>query len=72
MRVFQPVRTKVEIKHADGPDYGTVEKFENEWVNHFDKAEDLFEVQRGLNNCFSFDIVPTAPIVEAALKACRR
>lgn len=58
--------------HSTGPDYGTVESFESEWVSHFDGAEDLFEVQRGLNNCFSYDIVPTAAIIEAALKACRR
>lgn len=38
----------------------------------FDSVEDTFELQRGLNNCFAYDLVPGAPIVESALKAARR
>lgn len=38
----------------------------------FDSVEDTFELQRGLNNCFAYDLVPGAAIVEAALKASRR
>jgi cytochrome c oxidase subunit 5a len=32
----------------------------------------LFELQRGLNNCFSYDLVPAPEVVEAALRASRR
>ncbi|EDR01306.1 uncharacterized protein LACBIDRAFT_163968, partial [Laccaria bicolor S238N-H82] len=35
-------------------------------------AEDLFEVQRGLNNCFAQDLVPSASVVEAAIRVARR
>lgn len=51
---------------------GTPQEFTSKWTAFFQEAEDLFEVQRGLNNCFGYDIVPPAPVVEAALKAARR
>lgn len=38
----------------------------------FDSVEDTFELQRGLNNCFAYDLVPGTPIIESALKAARR
>jgi cytochrome c oxidase subunit 5a len=38
----------------------------------FSERLDLFEVQRGLNNCFSHDLVPSPAVVEAALRAARR
>ncbi|KAI9221259.1 cytochrome c oxidase subunit VA-domain-containing protein [Blastocladiella britannica] len=46
--------------------------FTKKYVNFFEEASDLFEVQRGLNNCFSYDLVPSQQVVEAALQACRR
>jgi cytochrome c oxidase subunit 5a len=48
-------------------------EFEQKWIKFFEhECEDTFEVQRGLNNCFSIDIVPQATVLEAALHACRR
>jgi cytochrome c oxidase subunit 5a len=41
-------------------------------VSFFQSAQDLFEVQRGLNNCFAHDLVPSPEVVEAALRAARR
>ena len=35
-------------------------------------ANDKFEVQRGLNNVFAYDLVPSVKVCEAALRACRR
>ena len=32
----------------------------------------MFEVQRVLNNCFSYDLVPAPSVIEKALQACRR
>lgn len=32
----------------------------------------MFEVQRILNNCFSYDLVPAPAVIEKALQACRR
>ncbi|KAJ1496927.1 Cytochrome c oxidase subunit 6, partial [Coelomomyces lativittatus] len=48
------------------------DEFTKKYTAFFEQAEDLFEVQRGLNNCFSHDLVPSTEICEAALKACRR
>ena len=50
-----------------------VDDYENKWTTFFrNDAFDQFELQRGLNNCFIHDIVPTIPVLEAALRACRR
>lgn len=49
------------------------ELFQQKWTTFFSKdAYDSFEVCRGLNNCFSYDIVPPVPVLEAALRACRK
>lgn len=50
----------------------TFEAFSDRYVNFFQNAEDLFEVQRGLNNCFAHDLVPSPAVVESALRAARR
>lgn len=38
----------------------------------FDNVADLFELQRGLNNVFSHDFVPSPEVMERALQASRR
>lgn len=43
-------------------------KFEKE----FDEAYDTYEVQRLLNNVFSYDLVPAPTVLERALLAARR
>ena len=50
----------------------TFEGFSERYVKFFQDAEDLFEVQRGLNNCFAHDLVPSTSVIEAALRASRR
>jgi len=50
----------------------TFESFSERYVNFFQSAEDLFELQRGLNNCFAHDLVPAPAVIEAALRAARR
>ncbi|EPQ60178.1 cytochrome c oxidase polypeptide VI mitochondrial precursor [Gloeophyllum trabeum ATCC 11539] len=50
----------------------TFESFTERYVEFFKSAQDLFEVQRGLNNCFAHDLVPAPSVVEAALRAARR
>lgn len=56
--------------YSDGIE--SVEAFQSEWVSFFQQAPDLFELQRGLNNCFAYDIVPTVPILREAILASRR
>ena len=50
----------------------TFESFTARYVSFFQSVEDLFELQRGLNNCFAHDLVPAPAVIEAALKAARR
>lgn len=50
----------------------TFEEFSTRYEKEFDEAYDLFEVQRVLNNCFSYDLVPPPAVIEKALRACRR
>jgi cytochrome c oxidase subunit 5a len=54
-------------------DFGSVEGYERRWMAFFENPEiDEFEVNRGLNHAFVYDIVPTIPVLEAALRATRR
>ncbi|KZP29309.1 COX5A-domain-containing protein [Athelia psychrophila] len=48
------------------------EQFSTRYTSFFQNAEDLFEVQRGLNNCFAHDLVPSPEVIEAAVRAARR
>lgn len=50
----------------------TFEAFSDRYVAFFQGAQDLFEVQRGLNNCFAHDLVPSPSVIEAAVRAARR
>ncbi|KAF7347214.1 Cytochrome c oxidase subunit 6, mitochondrial [Mycena venus] len=50
----------------------TFESFNQRYVEFFNQAEDIFEVQRGLNNCFAHDLVPAPSVIEAAVRASRR
>ena len=47
-------------------------EFQRYWIEHFQTCPDAFELQRGLNNSFAYDVVPPIPVLEAALRACRR
>lgn len=48
------------------------EDFKDRYVKFFEGVEDLFELQRGLNNCFAHDLVPPSEVLVEALKAARR
>jgi cytochrome c oxidase subunit 5a len=50
----------------------TFEEFTARFEKEFEQAYDLFEVQRILNNAFSYDLVPSPTVVEKALRAARR
>ncbi|CAK9440557.1 uncharacterized protein LODBEIA_P46160 [Lodderomyces beijingensis] len=59
-------------QYSSGHQDETFEEFTERYIQAFDKAYDLFEVQRELNNCFSYDLVPAPVVIERALQACRR
>ncbi|CAG8533653.1 1544_t:CDS:2 [Paraglomus occultum] len=58
--------------YSSGHEDESFEAFTDRYVKYFENAEDLFDLQRGLNNCFAYDLVPAVPIIEAALNAARR
>ena len=50
----------------------TFDEMNARFVNFFESVEDLFELQRGMNNAFSHDLVPSPEVLEKALYASRR
>ncbi|KAK2782030.1 Cytochrome c oxidase subunit 6 [Emmonsiellopsis sp. PD_33] len=42
------------------------------YEKEFDSVQDVFELQRNLNNAFAYDLVPSVSVMAAALKAARR
>ncbi|EPZ34694.1 Cytochrome c oxidase, subunit Va/VI domain-containing protein [Rozella allomycis CSF55] len=48
-----------------------LEEFEKTWINNINKSYDIIELQCVLTNVFGYDVVPTAPIIEAAIKKAR-
>merc|ERR1711970_1056858 len=50
----------------------TFEEFSARYEKEFDSVQDVFELQRNLNNAFAYDLVPSPGVVTAALKAARR
>ncbi|KOS19362.1 Cytochrome c oxidase subunit 6 [Escovopsis weberi] len=50
----------------------SIEDHTKRFEKEFDAVQDVFELQRNLNNAFAYDLVPTIEVVRAALKAARR
>lgn len=50
----------------------TFEEFTARYEKEFDGVNDVFELQRNLNNAFAYDLVPSPSVLIAALKAARR
>ncbi|KAL8793074.1 MAG: hypothetical protein Q9195_004280 [Heterodermia aff. obscurata] len=48
------------------------EEFTARYEKEFDGVQDVFELQRNLNNAFAYDLVPSVSVIAAALKAARR
>ncbi|CAO1601032.1 Cytochrome c oxidase subunit 6 [Xanthoria calcicola] len=44
----------------------------NRYEKEFDAVQDVFELQRNLNNAFAYDLVPSPSVITAALRAARR
>jgi len=66
------VSARVRSEGAHGHETESFEAFTTRYTNFFGSANDLFELQRGLNNCFAYDLVPSPTVIEAALRAARR
>ncbi|KKY28438.1 putative cytochrome c oxidase subunit va [Phaeomoniella chlamydospora] len=50
----------------------TFEEFSARYEKEFETVQDVFELQRNLNNAFAYDLVPAPSVIIAALKAARR
>ncbi|KAI9818238.1 MAG: Cytochrome c oxidase subunit 6 [Thelocarpon impressellum] len=48
------------------------EEFTARYEKEFEGVQDVFELQRNLNNAFAYDLVPSPSVIIAALKAARR
>ncbi|KAG5305328.1 cytochrome c oxidase polypeptide VI [Histoplasma capsulatum G186AR] len=57
---------------AMGHEEETFEEFSDRYEKEFDAVQDVFELQRNLNNAFAYDLVPSVSVMTAALKAARR
>lgn len=62
------LQTRWSSAHAEE----TFEQFSDRYTAFFGSVQDVFELQRGLNNCFAYDLVPAPKVIEAALRAARR
>ncbi|OBT46297.1 hypothetical protein VF21_04713 [Pseudogymnoascus sp. 05NY08] len=73
---YAPAFSTARVLKADNADgHGHEESFEEftaRYEKEFDTVQDVFELQRNLNNAFAYDLVPSPSVLVAALKAARR
>jgi cytochrome c oxidase subunit 5a len=63
----------LSVRNYAADAFPTIPEYESKWTQFFaNSAYDQFELQRGLNKAFAYDIVPTIAVLEAALRAARR
>ncbi|KAH0565404.1 Cytochrome c oxidase subunit 6 [Trichoglossum hirsutum] len=62
------VRRQSDDAHAEE----SFEEFTARYEKEFENVQDVFELQRNLNNAFAYDLVPSTSVIVAALKAARR
>lgn len=65
-------RAAGEKEGVDAHHDETFEEFSARYEKEFDNVQDVFELQRNLNNAFAYDLVPSPSVITAALKAARR
>ncbi|KAI8360310.1 cytochrome c oxidase subunit VA-domain-containing protein [Mortierella sp. GBAus27b] len=65
-------RSAIQIRNYSSEHEETYEHFTERFIKFFDNVDDVFELQRGLNNAFGYDLVPAPSVIAAALKASRR
>ncbi|KAI9807119.1 MAG: Cytochrome c oxidase subunit 6 [Sarcosagium campestre] len=59
-------------RRSDGHEEESFEEFSARYEKEFDNVQDVFELQRNLNNAFAYDLVPSTSVIVAALRAARR
>jgi len=66
-----PARMAVR-NYSDAHAEESFEEFTARYEKEFENVQDVFELQRNLNNAFAWDLVPSPSVIIAALKAARR
>ena len=67
-----PLAVRFASGGAHAHESESFEAFNTRYRNFFDSCNDVFELQRGLNNCFAYDLVPTTEVVDSALRCARK
>ncbi|KAF2153561.1 COX5A-domain-containing protein [Myriangium duriaei CBS 260.36] len=65
-------RVAADVDAHDPHHEESFEEFTARYEKEFDAVQDVFELQRNLNNAFAYDLVPSASVITAALRAARR
>jgi len=65
-------RTAKDPDPSDPHHEESFEEFTARYENEFNGVQDVFELQRNLNNAFAYDLVPSPAVIIAALRAARR
>ncbi|RIA87262.1 cytochrome c oxidase subunit VA-domain-containing protein [Glomus cerebriforme] len=71
-KVSQPLTYKGGRFYSGAHEDESFEEITERYVKFFEGVDDRFELSRGLNNCFAYDLVPAPSVIEASLKAARR
>ncbi|KAF8460647.1 cytochrome c oxidase subunit VA-domain-containing protein [Kalaharituber pfeilii] len=77
-RLIRPVLSQPRIVAPSARTYSSenheesFEEFTARYEKEFDAVNDVFELQRNLNNAFAYDLVPSPSVIVAALRAARR
>ncbi|CAK1366555.1 Cytochrome c oxidase subunit 6, mitochondrial [Cercospora beticola] len=70
---FSTATTKFADHDAHDPHHEeSFEEFTARYEKEFEQVQDVFELQRNLNNAFAYDLVPSPSVITAALRAARR
>ncbi|KAI5780903.1 cytochrome c oxidase subunit VA-domain-containing protein [Geopyxis carbonaria] len=64
--------TRMGVRAYSDAHEETFEEFTARYEKEFENVQDVFELQRNLNNAFAYDLVPSPSVIVAALKAARR
>jgi len=65
-------RWRKDVDAHDPHHEESFEEFTARYENEFNAVQDVFELQRNLNNAFAYDLVPSPAVITAALRAARR
>ncbi|KAI5365533.1 Putative cytochrome c oxidase, subunit Va/VI [Septoria linicola] len=70
---FSTATRKLADHDAHDPHHEeSFEEFTARYEKEFESVQDVFELQRNLNNAFAYDLVPSPSVITAALRAARR